>query len=226
MEENSFKDQRPIIINNMDVPMGTVFTCLFKNNTKLEAHLVGYEHDNFFLFKFPTISGIANYLTKDAPIAALFKANGFNVTFASTLSIPIPRKFLAFCEYPAKFKLYEIRNTTRADCLLPVAITINENRFFGVVQDISPDGCRLTLEGVHGTDLRKVEQGERIKLEVWTQKDTINVSGVIMRCIKNIARVTFGVSFADVSKQDDAIIHDFISSLQYSGIASLGNNRD
>ncbi len=220
MEANSFKDQKPVIAYNTDVPIGTVFTCLFKNNTKLDAQLVGYEHDGFFLLKFPTISGIANYLTKDAPIAALFKANGFNITFATTLSLPIPRKFLSFCNYPSKFKLYEIRNTTRADCLLPMAITVDGVRFFGVVQDISMDGCRITFDGVEGTDLRKLDSGDSVLLEIWTQKEAINAKVIIMRAVKNINRISFGVSFTELTKMDTAAIQGFILSLKYTGVVS------
>ncbi len=217
MDEYDFKDQRPVTMYNMDIPLGTVFTCLFKNGTKLETQLVGYEHDNFFLLKFPTISGIGNYLVKDTPMAVLFKAKGFNVTFASTLNTPIPRKFLSFCNYPAKFKLYEIRNTTRTDCLLPASVTVKDERYYGVVQDISQDGCKLVLEGVGGTNLRKLEQGERIQLEIWTQRDAMHVNATIMRSMKNISRVMLGLAFADVTKQDLAIIQSFISSLQYTG---------
>ncbi len=219
MEEQSLKDQKQVTLYDIEVPLGTVFTCLFKNNIKLETHLVGYEHNNFFLLKFPTISGIANYLVKDASFAALFKTSGLNVTFSSVLTHTMPRKFLAFCEYPVKFKAYEIRNAERVDCLLPAAMDVGIKRHFCVVQDMSLHGCKVTLDGVEGTSLRKLELGESVNLEMWTQKDTITVSATIKRVLKNISRVTLGLSFGDLSAQDAAVIQAFVLSLRYSGVS-------
>ncbi len=217
MEEQSLKDQKHITLYDIDVPLGTVFTCLFKNNIKLETHLVGYEHDNFFLLKFPTISGISSYLVKDASFAALFKTSGLNVTFSSVLTSVMPRKFLAFCEYPARFKAYEIRNAERMDCLLAAAMDVGIKRYFCVVQDISLNGCKVTLDGVEGTSLRKLENDEVVTLEIWTQKDTITVKAIIKRVLKNISRVTLGLSFGQLSQQDAAVIQSFVLSLRYSG---------
>ncbi len=219
MDDQSFKDQKQITLYDVDVQLGTVFSCLFKNNMKLETQLVGYEQDNFFLLKFPTMSGIANYLVRDASFAALFKTSGLNVTFSSVLTYTIPRKFLAFCEFPSRFKAYEIRNAERMDCLLAAALDVGIKRYFCVVQDISVKGCKVTLDGVEGTSLRKLESGESVKLEVWTQKDTITVSATIMRVLKNVSRVTLGLSFGNLIPQDAAVIQSFILSLRYSGVS-------
>ncbi len=217
MEEQNLKEQKQITLYDIDVPLGTVFTCLFKNNVKLETHLVGYEHDSFFLLKFPTISGISSYLVKDTSFAALFKTSGLNVTFSSVLTHTIPRKFLAFCEYPPRFKAYEIRNAERVDCLLPAAMNVGIKRHFCVVQDMSNQGCKVTLDGVEGTALRKLESGETVSLEIWTQKDTITVNATIKRVLKNISRVVLGLSFGALGAQDAAVIQSFVLSLRYSG---------
>ncbi len=220
MDEQFYKDQKPITAYNVDVDLGTVFTCLFQNNVKLETQLVGYEHDKFFLLKFPTISGISNYLVRDSNFSALFKSHGHNVTFMSSLTNVIPRKFLAFCAYPERFKVYEIRSSARTACLLPCAVTIGIEKYFGVVQDISIDGCKLSLDGIQGTRLRDIQREQKIQIEMWTQKDNIVVNAVVMRVLSSISRVSLGLCFGNLSKQDSAIIQSFVQSLQYSGTGS------
>ncbi len=211
-----------MMVHSLDIPLGTTFSCSLKNNTKFETQLVGYEHDNFFLLKFPTVTGIDSYLTRDAHLAALFQTSGYTITFASIITIPIPRRFLAFCKYPANFKVSEIRNTKRIDCLIPTGGTVlgGNTRFVGVIQDISLAGCRLILEGIHGTLLRKLEVGNRLELEAWTQKDTLNIEAAVVRVQHNISRVVLGLSFNGLSKQDTSIIESFIYSMQYTGTSS------
>ncbi len=211
-----------MMVHSLDIPLGTTFSCLLKNNTKFETQLVGYEHDNFFLLKFPTVTGIDTYLTREANIAARFSTSGYTITFVSVITIPIARRFLAFCQYPANFKVSEIRNTKRVDCLIPTGGTVSgsNTKFVGVIQDISMAGCRLILEGIHGTLLRKLEAGHRLTLEAWTQKDTLNIEATVVRASQGISRVVLGLSFSDLSKQDLAVIESFIYSLQYTGPTS------
>ncbi len=208
-----------MILHSLEIPLGTTFTCVLKNNTKFETQLLGYEHDNFFLLKFPTVTGIDAYLVHNAAIAGRFRTSGYHITFATVITLPIPRRFLAFCQYPSQFKVYEVRNTKRMDCLIPSGVTLEgvEDKFYGVIQDISMSGCRLILEAIHGTVLRKLAVGHRLVLEAWTQKDTLNVEAVVTRANHSISRVVVGLSFNDLSKQELSIIESFMYSLQYTG---------
>ncbi len=200
-----------------NIPIGTDVQCIFNNNAKLVLRFVGYEEDSFLLFRFPIITGIASYLTPHAPISAVFSTSGYNVAFKSSLSLALPKQRLGFFHYPDKFRLYEIRAGKRFDCLIPTAVML-EKKYVGVMQDISLVGCRLTFDAISGTPLRNFEQGQRIKIEIWAPNEVLTISTVVMRVSKNFSRVTLGLSFGDLAKEDAQNLEGFLHSLQFSGL--------
>ncbi len=205
--------QKFTAVRSLEIPLGTSITCMFKKNIKIETRVLGYDEDAFLLLKFPTLSGINQYLLKDTVFAALFKTSGYTVAFTSAIDIALTRQFLAFCAYPAHFKLYEIRGSKRVECLVPTAVDIDNQRYFGVIENVSSTGCRITFSGVHGTRLRKVEKDQALFIEAWTQNDTLPVDGVVVRAESSVSKVRLGVSFSTLNRQNVAVLEKFIHSL-------------
>ncbi len=212
-------EKKFITATHCSIPIGTDVQCVFANNTKLTLRFVGYEEDSFLLFRFPIITGIAAYLAPNTPISALFTTSGFNVAFKSTLSLALPKQRLGFFHYPDRFRLYEIRSGKRFDCLIPAAVML-EKKYVGVLQDISLMGCRLTFDAITGTPLRNFAQGQRIKVEVWAPNETFNIGATVMRISKNFSRITLGLSFGDLAKDDTQNLEAFLHSLQFSGLTN------
>ncbi len=206
-------------VTHCNIPIGTEVQCIFNNDTKLMLRFVGYEEDSFLLFRFPIITGIANYLVPNMPISAMFSTSGFNVAFRSSLSLALPKQRLGFFHYPDKFRLYEIRAGKRFDCLIPTAIML-EKKYVGVLQDISVVGCKLTFDAISGTSLRNFEQGQRINIEIWSPNETFSISASIMRILKSFSRITLGLSFSGLAKEDIQNLEAFLHSLQFSGLTS------
>ncbi len=200
-----------------DIPIGTEMQCLFNNDTKLLLSFVGYEQDSFLIFKFPLITGLANYLAPNVPMSAIFQTSGFNVAFKSSLTHALPKLRLGFFYYPEQFRLYEIRTGKRYDCLIPAAVML-EKKYVGVLQDVSLSGCRLTFDAISGTPLRNFEQGQRINVEIWAPNDTLTIAGTVMRIAKSFSRITLGLSFGELHKDDVKNLEAFLHGLQFSGL--------
>ncbi len=200
-----------------NIPMGTEMQCLFNNDTRLTLRFVGYEEDSFLLFRFPLITGIANYLAPNVAMSAIFKTSGYNVAFKSSLSFALPRQRLGFFHYPDQFRLYEIRAGKRYGCLIPAAVML-EKKYIGVLQDISILGCKLTFDAISGTPLRNFEQGQQIIIEIWAPNDNLTIGATVMRVVKNFSRISLGLSFGELGKDDIKNIEAFLHTLQFSGL--------
>ncbi len=215
MQDNA--DKKFKTVAHYPIPLGTEMTSIFPNNTKLGIHFVGYEEDSFLLFRLPVITGIANYMQISTPISATFTLGAHKVAFKTSISLPLIKQRLAFCTYPAGFRLYEIRYDERFECLIPAAVMLDK-KYVGVLRDISASGCLVSFDSVHGTPLRNFQTDQSITLEIWTPQETLQIAGTITRVSKNFLRVSLGINFGNLSKEDMYHLDDFLYNLRFTGV--------
>ncbi len=207
------------VVTHYPIAIGTELNCLFNNSTKLSLRCVGIEEDSFLLFRFPIITGLANYMQAATPLSIFFNSQGYKVAFKTSISLSLPKLRLCFCSYPIGFHLLEVREEERVQCLIPTAVMLDK-KYVGVLQDISLNGCLLTFDSIHGTPLRSFRQDQRLSLEIWTPKDTFYIQGTIKRLIKNFTRISLGMSFNNLSKDDERNLESFLYSLRFSGVTN------
>ncbi len=217
MHDNSMLEKRYKTAAHYPLSLGTEMACIFNNDAKLVVNLVGFEEDSFLLFRLPVITGIANYMQLSTPIVATFTQGAHKIVFKTTISLPLAKQRLAFCSYPMSYHLYEIRDEERFDCLIPAAIMLDK-KYVGVLRDISASGCLLSFDAIHGTPLRNFQTDQRIALEIWTPQETLQIMGVIKRISRNFLRISLGITFGTLSKDDLRNLQDFLYNLRFSGV--------
>ncbi len=205
------------LVRNFDIPLGTDMSAIFPTGTKISIRFLGYEVDDFLLFKFPLVSNVASYLAPDISMSAAFQHDGHNVLFKSSVKYALPKQRFAFLAYPDNFRVYEVRKTERVNCLLPTSIELDK-KYYGVLEDISTTGSRLTFDSVYQTSLRDLESGRLLEINIITPKDNLTIQTTIMSVRKSFTRVTLGLKFNDDSKQGQKILSKFIDSIKFTGI--------
>ena len=202
----------------LDIPMGTPITCLLNKSEKIITRIVGFEQDHFILLKFPVLTGIKSYLQERMPFAAHLSLGSSSIFFSSYIDAVFERKFLALCQYPSLFKVFDMRTGKRVDCLVPAGILLNDCYYYGVIKDISDGGCHFVLDAVRGTDVRKVVQGDMLTLELGPQNDTLMITGEVMHAKKSLARTTLGIAFRGMEPRDRTRLTAYLQHLLCNGL--------
>ncbi len=200
--ENSvdISERKCRVVTHCEIPIGMEMACLFTSGTKTVLRFIGYDEGEFLLFKFPSISNVASYLALDTAISAVFQHDGYKVLFKSSIKFSLPKRRLGFFHYPANFRMYEIRAKERVNCLVPVSINI-EQQYVGVMEDLSLTGCKVTFDGIYGTSLRDIGEGNEYILNIWTPTKKLEIKAKVIRVEKSFTRTSLGMVFGEVEKQ-------------------------
>lgn len=200
-------------VYSLDIPMGTSITCLLNKTEKIITRVVGYEQDNFIIMKFPVLAGIKSYLVERASFAAHLNVGSSSIFFSSHIDAVLERKFIALCQYPSVFKVFDMRLTKRVDCLVPAGIMLNDCYYYGVLKDLSDGGCHFILDAVRGNEIRKAAAGDMLTLEMGPLGDTIMITGEVMHSRSNLARTTLGIAFRGMDARDKARLNNYLQHL-------------
>lgn len=197
----------------LDIPMGTPIACLLNKSEKIITRIVGFEPENFLILKFPALTGIKNYLQERTPFAAHLNLGSSSIFFSSYIDAVVERKFLALCQYPSLFKVFDMRGAKRVECLVPAGVMLNDCYYYGVIKDISDGGCHFVLDAVRGNEVRKVVEGDMLTLELGPYTDTLMVTGEVMHARKSLARTTLGIAFRGMEPRDKARLASYLQHL-------------
>lgn len=204
----------------LDIPMGTAITCLLNKSEKIIARMVGFEVDSFLILKFPVIAGIKSYLVERTPFAAHLSLGSSSIFFSSAIDAVMERKFLALCQYPSVFKVFDLRLNKRVDCLVPAGVMLNDCYYYGVIKDLSDGGCHFVLDAVRGNELRKVAAGDMLTLELGPSGDTLMITGEVMHARSSLARTTLGIAFRGIEARDQGRLASYLQHLLCNQLSS------
>ena len=197
----------------LEIPLGTPITCLLNQTEKVITRLLGIEQDNFLLLKFPALTGVRQYLQERTPFAAHCNLGSSSIFFSSYIDCVIERKFLALCQYPSLFKVFDMRAGKRVECMVPAGIILNDAYHYGVVKDIGDGGCNFVLDAVRGNDARPMATGDMLTLELGPSHDTLIITAEVMHAKRGLARTTLGIAFRGMDARDRARLSVYIQQL-------------
>ena len=205
--------QRSKDVQFIHIPLETEITCLMNKSDKLITRLVGFHDYEFLILQFPRIPNIGRYLREGLPLAAHFSQGSSNIFFSSVMECTVEKKHLAICKYPEIFKVFDVREDRRMECLIPVGVTLHDAYYGGVMTDVSEAGCHLVLDVTGGSDIRSLTTGDTLTLELSSQGTLFTVGGEIMHIRKGLSRTALGVAFRDMDNRDASTLTTLIQSL-------------
>jgi len=187
------------------------------------AQMVGMKPDNYLIVHItPETAGLVK--TEDKAIVRYVYSGtvyGFSSSVLSIISTPAP---IVFLEYPEAFEFINLRKMDRLDCLLPCTARIGEVDYKGVILDISPGGCRVSIDLLNEIELPRGQIGEEVALRF----EMVGITGVqnILAVVRNIRqdskKYEFGMQFhsSDLDLKDG--IERYVRSI-LSATADTGN---
>jgi len=128
--------------------LGTVMLVTFsRTTTPIKAVFVGMEEGGYIIVRFPSGSGIHDYLYEGNEVVIKYIFSGKVFGFRSEVVGYLFKKrlLLVVFSYPKEIEIHRLRKEQRIDFLVPGRLTDDGVAWEGFVVDISPGGCRFSI---------------------------------------------------------------------------------
>ena len=175
-------------------------------DAKIKCPLVGMQPGEFLILKPPKSYAYKLFHVGKSPRAVVRyiysgRVFGFETALLGAILDPLG---LIFLGYPKLVSEHNLRAAPRLECQLPAKAALNEIEFGGVIQDISPTGCRLSIKTAllqaAPTGSPALEMSVRIDLQLPDQPDALVFHGQIKNIEQDANRVALGVAFKDIGE--------------------------
>ena len=198
---------------------------------RLKTKLVGVDPSKCLIVNTPFSQHINVYDRSFLGTKVLVRLihQGSVIGFQSKLigSINVPVKFLLL-SYPKAIESHNLRSHPRYFCFLPAELTIEDERYRGIILDVSATGCRFLIRGTKDNPLPIVEINSRLLLEV--RFPGMENKQKTFAQLKNIQyevdEVRLGMLFLEMPEDLRVVVLQFISSIEKSFAADPDEAED
>ncbi len=189
---------------------------------KISTALVGFEKDNYFILKVPPVPGIKGKLREGNKVVSRFLQQGAIISFrAEILTILTKPANLLFLTYPFGFETHLVRKHKRVNCYFPAMGGVQDQKFPGLIMDISSGGCRLTCDEADLAALPPppLSLGQTISIEFHMLDRSVRyvLDGRIVNLTPEDHKMSIGVLFSDGHETTDqvrAMLHDYLEDIK------------
>ncbi|MBF0473417.1 MAG: PAS domain S-box protein [Nitrospirae bacterium] len=198
---------------------------------ELNSTLVGIEPSKCIIV---SISGNASEFgkLKGLSVSATYLFHGIRYTFKSIITDVISNQFsLLIIDYPKSIEQISIRSNERIDCLLPVAIKVEEHEGIGTLINISKDGCKLMIKTLHDRNSDLIERfimkdsdlidkfllkdkSINLQFALLDKTDKITVDGFIINLYKEGFQTSYGIKFINLNDNIIQSLDNYIDNLK------------
>jgi c-di-GMP-binding flagellar brake protein YcgR len=128
--------------------------------------MVGLCPDAYLILAIPFTSAIKKKAIKKHVVTGRYVHCGTVYGFrAMVMNYIVDPASLLFLEYPSHVEVLELRREPRVSCLYPATLSRDdETPRTGILTDLSPSGCRVSLRGAGGVPFAG---GDRVRLEFY-----------------------------------------------------------
>ena len=193
----------------------------------LKSELIGMEVGKFLIVKMFKMDEVKIEELENSDVIVMYLQKGsilgFHSSVISIVSIP---EDMAFIKYPQLIENYNVRESKRVDCFLPIKFEINHNLVEGAIVDISDNGCCCKVENFTIINEDLIDNIV-IYLQYGESKNSLMIKGRVgnIRRLKNDVKI--GVTFEKLDSMAKVVIHSLIPDLSfqysYRPLASDGN---
>lgn len=183
-------------------------------NALLPGEFIGTVHYEFLIIRLPSVPGLMKKLIPHTLVDVRYQFEGADSSFVSEIiNYTVKPSLLLFVTYPDRMSIQESRRHERLLCLLPARLDTPHGEAIGIMKDLSMGGCRIGLDLVGQSNIRKVKDGDNVVLNCTFANITEPVGGVSL--VRNVeasgARLNIGMSFDKADKSNK----EFLNSLAH-----------
>jgi PilZ domain. len=169
------------------------------DDNRISCEVVGVAHFEFLILRLPWIPGLKQRLIPGTWGTLRFVSKGELYGFhVEVLNHAVKPALLLFLAYPEVVETLSLRQHKRVACALPAHVHSRRGDGFGIVQDLSQGGCRLSLDVRGQAGLRQLIVGDELLLR--TSVAAEGMPGTTTSTVRSIAldtsRVVLGLSFS------------------------------
>ena len=133
----------------MNAEIGTIVLVNFaRSSNAIKGVYVGMEPGAYIIIRFPSGAGVHDYLYEGSEAVIKYISFGKVFGFRTEVMGYMYKKGLILCvlAFPKEIETHKLRREQRVDFLVPAQLTVAGNVLDGFVVDISPGGCRFSLD--------------------------------------------------------------------------------
>jgi c-di-GMP-binding flagellar brake protein YcgR len=218
----NFREEKLIIGRSLMIPPGTQVQLEIEGvMTKLKSSAVGFMPEDCLIFKYPSMTSlgpIAHKLFKGNKIIVGYVDKGSVFGFQSELLgfITEPVK-LIFVAYPTVIARHSLRKGNRVFCSLLAEVGVNEEKFEGLITDISGTGCCLSImaqSAEQSFPSMRINQEFLIVCQLPGIDTPVEILGRVKNFQRETQRINIGTLFHDVDPMVMDGIMNFVLAIQ------------
>jgi hypothetical protein len=192
---------------------------------RMSSVAVGYLADICLIIRYPStgsLGSIESRLFKGNNIIVRYVSRGNAFGFQSEL-LGMTREpvRLLFISYPTVIARHSLRSDRRVECHLPAKLridsTVKDSGFVGIITDLSTKGCGFTMAKVSRDTMSlgvRMEDPVIIDFQLPGIESRIKLLGSIRNLKRDSKKISVGIQFPDIAKENKARIFEFISTVE------------
>jgi len=211
--------------DTVEIPVGTKFLVRIGGVKKqLSSHLLGYEQGSFLVIRSPNLSEVVGKLFVGNRITLHYLNCGTLMGFQSTILDSVTKPFpLTFVNYPSFVARRDLRQRPRANCCLLANIEVKDDKFQGLIVNISTSGCRFVLSRDQALKLPTEEKGKKMSLSFFLSDETgyLQAETVIRNryVVENLQ--VLGLQFSQLDKKTHAVVDRYVTTILVHSVPEL-----
>jgi len=181
---------------------------------RFKTDFVGMERGRYLIVRLPRIPGVREQLYEEKPVKVRYihegNVHGFESLVVSLLATPFR---LLFLSYPKHIETLNLRQCPRVDCYLPVAASLSDSRYDGLILNLSCGGCQVVVETKDKEATPKIAVDADITLDfkMLASGKNMNLAGKVKNINVNDTRIYLGVKYNELSEDIKKEIENYIT---------------
>ncbi len=185
---------------------------------RLKGYLVGIVQGKSLIVDAPFINNIKTKLFEGNGIVVRYLYEGTIYGFESSLmGVTFQPLKIIFVSYPKIIESHDLRSKKRIGVFLPAEFIIENNKYKGMILDVSETGCRCQIKTSESKKLPRVMTNEEISttFQLPGRKDKLVVFGKVKNYQRDSKETKIGILFHKVEEETKKIISEYISDLEF-----------
>jgi c-di-GMP-binding flagellar brake protein YcgR len=207
-----------IIENVIVIPIGTFLKIEIEGiSFRMNSEIVGYEKSDYLIIKMPKASNM-NYLKtkfyRGNKITIRYLDHGTVYRFETEIiGVVNDPAHLILTRYPKIVSEYDLRDKKRYECFIPAEAKMGQEKYMGMIVDISENGCLLMLKSADNDKLPEANIGDKLDFTILIPGDDVGHQLTMeAKNIKKDSQVCFlGGNFIEINEELKKTMTQYIS---------------
>ena len=180
--------------------------------------LVGLERGKYLIVRLPAASKGTELYHHNRRTVVQYKGRGgyvcgFKSVVVGYSTQPFP---LLFLQYPEEVDILDMRVHERLDCFLPASVALDGSTFNGLVVNLSPGGCRISVDVDGMAEVPDVTPGSLVacSFTILNSRDALALRGEVRTFTVDDRSMSMGVLFQDPPADMQQQIQSYVDSVK------------